>query len=180
MSLGWVAMQAAAAADHRMLAADALQRTAAAAGLPLVARLVGVVEVGAAGALQQIAGGRRLVAQLARSAGEQRARQHAVVAPDAIVGGEVGVANQGADAQAAIGRRLDLVEREAVDVDEVGRRFDLQLHQVEQVGAAGDELGVRVARDRCGGVGRRARTLVGERLHVRLPATSVIASTMFE
>ena len=30
------------------------------------------------------------------------------------------------------------------------------------------------------GLGRRARALVGERLHVRLPATSVIASTMFE
>ena len=128
-----------AGAEDRVLPAEAADGGAAAAGLAFVAGLVGVVEIGAAGALQQIAGGRRLVAQLPRSAGEQRARQHPIVAPHARVGGEVGVAHQRADPQAAIGASLDLVEREAVDVDQVRRRLDLELHQVEQIGAAGDE-----------------------------------------
>ena len=92
-------------------------RRAAAAGLALVAGLGGVVEIRAARALQQVAGRGRLVAQLAGGAGEQRPRQHAVVAPHARVGREVGVAHQRADAQAALRRRLDRVERQAVDVD---------------------------------------------------------------
>ena len=70
--------------------------------------------------------------------------KQAIVAPHARIGGEIGVAHQRADAQPALGRRLDRVERQPVHVDEVRRRFDLQLHQVEQVGAAGDELGARV------------------------------------
>jgi len=41
--------------------------------------------------------------------------------------------DRGSDPQAALRRRLDLVEREAVDVDEVCRRFDLELYQVEQI-----------------------------------------------
>ena len=135
-----------AAADHGVLAAVAADRRAAAARDALVARLVGVVEVGAARALQQVARGRRHVAQLAGGAGQQRAREHAVVAPDARIGGEIGVADQRADAQAAVRRRLDLVEAEAVDVDQVRRRLDLELHQIEQVGAAGDELRARRAR----------------------------------
>jgi hypothetical protein len=82
MSLGCVAMQD-RWADDGMLAGVAADGRAAAARLALVAGLVGVVEVGAAGALQQVAGGGRLVAQLAGGARQQRARQHRVVAPHA-------------------------------------------------------------------------------------------------
>jgi hypothetical protein len=60
-----------AGADDRVLAAVAADGAAAAARLALVAGLVGVVEVRAARALQQVAGGGRLVAQLARGAGQQ-------------------------------------------------------------------------------------------------------------
>ena len=167
-------------AHDRMLAAEPADRGTAAAGLAFVARLVGVVEIGAAGALEQIARGRRLVAQLARGAREQRAREQAIVAPHARIGGEIGVAHQRADAQPALGRRFDLVEREAVDVDQMRRRFDLELHQVEQVGAAGDELGALDARGGRRSLGGRFRALVGEGFHACLPATSVIASTMLE
>ncbi len=101
-----------AAADHRMLAADAANRRAAAAGLAFVARLVGVVEIRTARALQQVAGGRRLVAQLAGRAGQQRARQHAHSrVRTRWIGREIGVAHQRADAQPALRRRLDPVER---------------------------------------------------------------------
>ena len=121
-------------------------RRAAGAGLPFVAGLGRVVEVIAAGPLQQVAGRGRLVAQLARGAGQQRAAQHARSAPHARVGREVAVAHQRADAQAAVGGVLDPVERQTVDVDEVCGRLDLDLHQVEQVGAAGEEFGA----GRCG------------------------------
>ena len=163
-----------------MLAAEPAKRGTAAAGLAFVARLVGVIEIRATGALEQIAGGRRLVAQLAGGARKQRAREHAIVAPHALVGGEIGVAHQRADAQPAVGRRFDLVEREAVHVDQVRRRFDLELHQVEQVGAARNELGALDARAGGRGLGGRFRALVGEGFHAFLPATSVIASTMLE
>ena len=75
--------------------------------------------------------------------------------------GQVGVAHQRADAQAAVCRHLDLVQRQAIDVDEMRRRLDLEFHEIEKVGAAGDELG---AVDACcgrGGFGRefsRARS----------------------
>lgn len=64
-------------AHDRMLAAESTDCRAAATGLAFVARLVGVVEIGATGALEQIARGRRLVAQLARGAREQRPRKQA-------------------------------------------------------------------------------------------------------
>ena len=38
---------------------------------------------------------------------------------------------------AALGRGLDPVQRQAVHVDQVGRRLDLELHEVKQVGSAG-------------------------------------------
>jgi hypothetical protein len=155
-----------ARAYHRMLARVAADGRAAAARLALVAGLVGVVEVRAARALQQVARGGRLVAQLARGTGQQRARQQAVVAPHAGVGGQVGVAHQRTDAQAAVGGAFDLVEAEAVDVDQVRGRLDLQLHQVEQVGAAGNEAragqcGCRVRQPASG----RRDAFVGEGPH---------------
>ena len=57
--------------------------------------------------------------------------------------GEIRIADGRADLQAAVGRRFDLVERQTVDVEQPRRRFDVQLHQVEQRRAAGDEPHVR-------------------------------------
>ena len=167
-------------AHHRMLAAEAADGRAAAAGLAFVAGLVGVVEIGATGALEQVARGRRLVAQLARGAREQRAREQAIVAPHAGIGGEIGVAHQRADAQPSLGGRFDLVERQPVDVDQMRWCLDLELHQVEQVGAAGNELGTLDASGCRRSLGGRVRALVSEGFHAFLPATSVIASTMLE
>ena len=66
-----------AGAEDRVHAVEALDGRAAAAGLALVAGRRGVIEVGAARALQQVAAGRRHVAQLLRGAGQDGARRAA-------------------------------------------------------------------------------------------------------
>src|SRR5271166_1276066 len=98
-----------ASADDGERARVAADRRAAAAGLALVARLVRVIEIRAARALEEVAGGRRLVAQLPRGAGEEGARQEQIVLSHARIGGEVGVAHERSDSQAAVPCRLDLV-----------------------------------------------------------------------
>ena len=61
-----------APAEHRVQAVLAAARVAAGAGLALVAGAGGVVEIGAARALQQVAADGRGIAQLRRGAGQQR------------------------------------------------------------------------------------------------------------
>ena len=96
-----------AGAEDRVDAVEAVDRRAAAAGLALVAGRRRVVEVGAARALQQVAAGRRHVAQLLRGARQDRARQQRIALLDQRVVGEVGVRHERADAQAAVGGFLD-------------------------------------------------------------------------
>ena len=45
--------------------------------------------------------------------------KHAITLPHARIGGKVAVSNQRADTQAAIGGLFDLVERQAVDIDQI-------------------------------------------------------------
>jgi hypothetical protein len=63
-----------------------------------------------------------------------------------------------------------------VDVDEVRRGLDLELHQVDEVRPAGEELGPRLAGDGGDGGTGIGGALVGERLHL---AASATAGTMF-
>ena len=96
-----------------------------------------------------------------------------VALADQRVRGEVGVADGGADAQLAVLRLLDRVEREPGHVDEPLRLGDAELHQVDEVRAAAEERrAVGTGRDGRSGV---ARALVGERLHAMV---SAIAATM--
>src|SRR4051812_30671588 len=89
--------------DDRVLATEAADGRAAAAGDTFVAGLVGVVEVGATGTLEKVAAGGRHVAQLAGGAGDERAGEQAIIAPHARVGGKIGVAYQPTDAQPTLG-----------------------------------------------------------------------------
>src|SRR6202043_3567841 len=137
----------------------------------------------AASALEQVATRGSLVAKLPGSTRDDRAGEHAVVAANALVGRQVGVAYQRSDAQPAVRGGFNLVEAEAVDIDEMLWRFDLELHQVEQVGAARDEFCIRVAgrRSRC--FSGRFRAFVGKGFHtatLSLVAASFIASMMLE
>jgi hypothetical protein len=45
----------------------------------------------------------------------------------------------------------DIGERQHADIDEMRRRLDLQLHEIDEVGATSYELGRRLACCRCAG-----------------------------
>ena len=147
MSDGWVAMHAGDAPRIARLRCSPSIGRAAAAGLALVARRGDVLEVAAAGALQQVAADRRHVAQLARRAGEQRLRQHRVALPHQRVGGQVAVAHARADAQPAVGgaARCRRAPRRLTSTSTSGV-LDAELHEVDQVGAAAEEPRLAVAR----------------------------------
>lgn len=131
-----------AGAEDAEAALEAAECRASGAGLALVAGHGRVVEIRAARALEQIAGGGGLVAQLARRAGQKGLRQHRIAPPDLQIGGQVAIAHLRADAQAALIRGGDRRERQAADVDEMSRSFDPDTHEVDQVRAAGDKLRV--------------------------------------
>src|ERR1700722_10953899 len=81
---------------------------------------------------------------------------------------QVGITDRGADPQAAVGKFFYLVQRQAIDIDELVGALDVQFHQIEQSSSAGDELGLRLGSGLnglryAGGLGVR------EHLHVRLP-----------
>src|SRR5216683_2019748 len=108
-----------AGAQDRVNAVEAGKRRAAGARTTLVAGFCDVVEIIAAGSLEQIAAGRGLVAQLRAGTSQQRTAEDAITLPHAPVGGEIAIANQRSNAQAAIGGVFDLVERQAVDIDQL-------------------------------------------------------------
>ena len=102
-----------------------------------------------------------MLRSLCRRAGQNRLRQHGIISLHRRVVGELGIANRRTNLQAAIRRRFDLIERQAVDVEHLRRRFDVQLHQVDQRRPAGEEphvrallrgLRLRGARDRRRGI----------------------------
>ncbi len=70
-----------------------------------------------------------------------REGEQGVVGDDVGVVGEVGVADGGADGCALRGG-VDLVEADVVYVDEGGGQFYAVLHEVDEIGAAAEELGV--------------------------------------
>jgi hypothetical protein len=56
------------------------------------------------------------------------------------MGRKLGVGDKRADPEPAVGCVLDRGERQFPHVDQMSGSLDLELHQIEQIGAAGDEL----------------------------------------
>src|ERR1700704_3158305 len=133
-----------ASAEDGMNAVEAGKCSSTGAGIALVTGFGDVIEVVTTRSLQQVAAGGGLVPQLCARTREQRAAEHAVAPSHLRVGREIAVANQRADPQAAVGGFFDLVERQSVDIDQLRWRLDLQLHKVEQIGAASNDLGARL------------------------------------
>src|SRR6267143_730596 len=83
---------------------------------------------------------------------------------------QIRIAHGRPDLQPPVRKRLDLVERQAVDVDDMLRPLDVQLHQVEKRRPARYKSGVR-PRSRSDGAERVFRSAKLERLHgLRLAA----------
>ena len=175
MSDGWAATQWSLVPSTALTAVEALQRGAPGAGLALVAGRRLVVEVQAAGALQQVPPDRRHVPQLPGGAVQDRLGQNRIPGPDQGVRGQATVMHQGTDPKPAIRELIDPVQRQPGDVNDSLRPLDALTHQVDEVGTAGEELRPRLGSDRLeGGVHVRGAD-VGEGLH---SATSSIAATM--
>ena len=106
-----------------------------------------VLEVRAAGALQQVAAGGGQVAELPRGAGEQRLGEHREALAHPRIGGEVAVGHGGADPQAAVRESARPRSRcsSPTSTSSVGRG-DAELHQVDEVRAAAEERAVRLGR----------------------------------
>ena len=157
---------------------EAIYGRAAAARLALVTGRRGVVEIVAARPLQEITAGRSHIPQLLRGAGEDGAAEHWIALLDERMIGEIGIRHERADAHTAVRGFLDLVQRQPRDVDQPRGPFDIFLHQVDQVGAAGDEFRARVAGDLSHRVGHVACPSVLEIDH-DWPIACSIAATMF-
>src|SRR5260370_37798279 len=91
--------------------------------------------------------------------------------------GEVGIWHECADPQSSIGRLLDSLERQPRDVDQARWAFDILLHQVDQVGAARDELRRRISGHLAHRIGDVVRASVLEIDHDR-PIACWIAATV--
>ena len=171
MSDGWVATQWSLVPSTALPRLNPSSAAQPGAGLALVARRRLVVEVEAAGALHQVAPDRRHVPQLPGGAVQDRLRQNRIPGADQGVRGQATVAHQRADPQPAVGEFLDPVQRQPGDVDDRLRPLDALAHQVDEVGAAGEELRSRLGSDRPqGGVHVRSAD-VGEALHPRPPGS---------
>ena len=123
MSDGFVAMQCSLVPSIASMRLHAGDRRAAVPGSRLLHGIAGIAEVHASRPLQQIAGSRRHVANLRRCAGEDRLRKNRIILAHRRMVRKIGIANRGADLQAAVGRRFNLVERQAVDVEQARAAF---------------------------------------------------------
>ena len=78
----------------------------------------------------------------------------------------------------AAGGLLDLVERQPRDVDQLGRPLDIHLHQIDQIGAAGDEFRARARGHLAHRVGDVAGARILEADHGCASIACWIAATM--
>ncbi|MNP22953.1 hypothetical protein D3C76_1156440 [compost metagenome] len=132
-----------AGTENRVDPVQTVPGRATAAGPAFVARYARVIEVITAGALQQVAAGAGHVAQLRRGARQDGLGQQRIAALDPRVPGQVGIAHQGSDHHPAGRGFTEVRQGQAGDVDQVLGTGEVFLHQVQQVGATGDEAGAR-------------------------------------
>ncbi len=133
-----------AGAEHRVVAGDAVERGAAAAGRAFVAggEDRGIAEIGAARPLQQVAADRRHVADLCRGALRERLRdRRKMLAHRRIVG-------DGAHLRECADRGAAGIDRDGVEVAQMGDVDDLigrdhaALGEVEQGRSARQQHGI--------------------------------------
>jgi hypothetical protein len=135
-----------------------------------------VAKIRAAGALQDIAAERRHIAQLRTDGKLQRIRDHRVAALDLGIRRDIGHPRQCTQPQiVAVKNGGRPGARQRIDVDDVQGAHDIELHQVDQRGTAGERLGgrcrqgivaCRISGQRLGGGCGISCPLIGKRSHV--------------
>ena len=150
--------------ENRVHAVEAVDGRTPGARLTLVAGRGGVVEVIAARALQEVAAVGGHVAELRRCARQDRPGEERIPPFHLLVVRRVRVGHERAEAQAAPVELLDPIQRKARDVDEATRPRDVFLHQVDEIGPAGNEHRCMIRGDlahgRCDVGGSRVREVV--------------------
>ena len=91
---------------------------------------------------------------------------------------KIAVGDERANAQAALSGLLDDLERQVRDVDEPRGAGDALLHQVDQIGAAGNEPRRRIVSNLAHGIGDIAGAGIGEIDHATPPAFSLPPAAM--
>src|SRR5690349_19908770 len=133
-----------ARAEDRLRAIDAGDRRASGAGFALVAGRRRIAKVRATRPLQHVPADGCHVAQLARCSEEQRLTHDRISLAQARVPRHVAHASERAESEAAARQLGDGGERriasaEVVDVDEVRRSFDIELHEIDEIRPTGNE-----------------------------------------
>ena len=164
-------------AQDGMMAIEPFACVAARARLPLVAaRSIDIVEIQAAGPLEDVAADRRHVADLRGGTGEQRTREHRVAAAYERMGGKGGVPDRGIDQQSAALAFPDGAAQVA-DVHQFARLVDILAQQIDEVGPAAQEpCPAPGTRDGIGPIGRA--NIAEWHHHTASASMSSIASTI--
>ena len=158
-----------ARAEHGMPAVLAADRGAAGARRALVAGGVAdIAEIRAAGALQEVAAHRRLVAHLRARRVQQRLGDDGKLLDHRRVRGHLRHRGGGADPE-ALRSGLDAVVEKAREADQPLGPANVFLEKLHHIGAAGDVFGGRVVAAGLGaqgeGGGEVARAFEGEGVH---------------
>ena len=109
---------------------------------------------------------------------EYRLRQHRITRNDRAIRGEVTVANQCANAQAAAGERLDPGQRQPRDIYQCVRALHAVFHKIDQIGPASQKARRGVSRMLADCIGDASGALVDERIHVVLRGVLSRASSI--
>src|SRR5262245_51244602 len=124
---------------YRMAAVVAVRGGTARPWRTFIARLTDVTEIRAARPLHEISANSRHIAKLSGSAREQRVGKERVSLANQRMMSDGAVPCQRTDSHSACRGFSYLLEGKAVHVDQLRRSFHVQLHEIDQAGAAGDK-----------------------------------------
>ena len=116
------------------------------------------------------------MAKLLRGPGQDGTRQQRIAFLDQRVVSEIAVRHERTYAQASVCCFFHIVERQVGDVDQTHGTFDIVFHQIDEISAAGNELGCRFCADFPNGIGDVSRPHVVEVDHSLLPIAAIACS----
>src|SRR4029453_4017157 len=151
-------------AEHRVSAVEAVDRVTTGLGPPPIAGGVDVTVVGATRPLHDVAGDGGHVSQLRGRAGQDGLREYRVAIADHRVPRKLAVGDVGADADRIV-TDVDSGKRGSTTPPQLWGGEDLDFHQIDERGPAGEEHRLPIGGDGCRGGIRGRGFPVAEPLH---------------